>query len=43
MTLKIHVIFDHYEDYFDMTKKTMKYTNGVFVESCQQTIQKSQF
>lgn len=42
MTLKIHVIFHHYEDYFDMTGKTMKYTNGEFVESCHHTIRQEE-
>ena len=28
MTLKIHIIIDHYEDFFRMTGKTMKNING---------------
>ena len=28
MTLKIHVIIDHYSDYFVWTGRTMKYTNA---------------
>ena len=32
MTLKIHIIYHHYQDYFDWTQKTMKFTNGEFTE-----------
>ena len=33
MTLKVHIILHHYQDYFDMTQKSMRFTNGEFVES----------
>ena len=33
MTLKIHVIYDHLEDYFECTGETLKYQNGEFIES----------
>ena len=33
MTLKVHIILHHYKDYFDMTQKSMRFTNGEFVES----------
>ena len=28
MTLKVHIILHHYQDYFDWTGKTMRFTNG---------------
>ena len=34
MALKIHVIIDHYSDYFQWT---MKYTNGEFTETAYST------
>ena len=33
MTLKTHIICDHYSDYFDWTGKSFRYTNGEFVEA----------
>ena len=33
MTLKIHVIYHHYSDYFSWTKTTMRLTNGEFTET----------
>ena len=32
MTLKVHIILQHYQDYFDMTQKSMRFTNDEFVE-----------
>ena len=37
MTLKIHVILDHYHDYFDWTNKTMRYTNAEITETAHST------
>lgn len=42
MTLKIHVIYHHYEDYFQWTKKTMKYTNGEFTETAHSVFKTSE-
>ena len=33
MTLKEHIIIDTYRDYFEWTGRTMRITNGEFVES----------
>ena len=33
MTLKMHEIYHHYEDYFDWTKMRMKFTNEEFTET----------
>ena len=41
MTLKIHVIFEHYSDYFQWTGKTMKYTNAEFIETAHLTFKMS--
>ena len=38
MTLKVHIILHHYKDYFDMTQKSMRFTNGKFVESTHYSI-----
>ena len=38
MTLKVHIILHHYKDYFDMTQKSMRFTNGEFVESTHYSI-----
>ena len=40
MTLKTYVIFDHYSDYFQWTKKSFRHTSGEFVESTHATIKK---
>ena len=37
-TLKVHIILHHYKDYFDMTQKSMRFTNGEFVESTHYSI-----
>jgi len=42
MTLKIHVIFHHLEDYFDWTGKSLKYLNGEAVETCHSTLRISE-
>ena len=42
MTLKVHIIFHHYEDYFDWTGVTLRYTNGEFVESSHSSIKKEE-
>ena len=34
MPFKVHIILHHYKEYFDITNKTLRYTNGEFVESC---------
>ena len=33
MTFKIHIIVDHYLEYFHLAGKTLHHTNGEFVES----------
>ena len=33
MSLKTHIIFHHYEDYFTWTGKNFRYTNGEFVKA----------
>ena len=38
MTMKVHIILHHYQDYFDWTGKTMRFTNGEFVESTHYSI-----
>ena len=38
MTLKVHIILHHYKDNFDMTQKSMRFTNGEFVESTHYSI-----
>ena len=42
MTLKIHVIIDHYSDYFMWTGRTMKYTNAEFTETAHSTFKMSE-
>ena len=42
MTLKIHVIVDHYTDYFEWTSKTMRYTNAEFTETAHSTFKMSE-
>ena len=42
MTLKIHIILHHYKDYFDMTQKSMRFTNGEFVESSHYSFKKEE-
>ena len=37
MTLKIHVIYDHYEYFFAYFGNTMKSTNGEFTETTHST------
>ena len=38
MTLKIHIIYHHLEDYFDWTCQSLKYLKGKAVETCHSTI-----
>ena len=38
MTLEIHVILNHYADYFFWANKTLRHTNGEFVEQAHYTI-----
>ena len=38
MTLKVHIIFHHYKEYFDLSGKTLRHTNGEFVESSHYSI-----
>ena len=33
-----NIILHHYQDYFDMTQKSMRFTNGEFVESTHYSI-----
>jgi GH43 family beta-xylosidase len=40
MTLKIHVIIDHFRDYFEFTGETFRNTNGEFGESAHSSIRK---
>ena len=42
MTLKIHVILEHYSDYFEWTGKTKKYTNAKFTETAHSTFKMSE-
>ena len=42
MTLKIHVIIDHYSDYFQWTNKTMRMTNSEFTETAHSTFKMSE-
>ena len=42
MTLKIHVILEHYSDYFRWTGKTMKFTNAEFTETAHSTFKMSE-
>ena len=42
MTLKIRVIYRHYQDYFDRTKKVMKFTNGEFTETAHSVFKTSE-
>ena len=37
MTLKIHVIYDHYEYFFEYSGNTMKFENGEFTETTHST------
>ena len=39
-SLKVHIILHHYQyqDYFDMTQKSVRFTNGEFVESTHHSI-----
>ena len=37
-TLKIHIIFDHYSDYFEMFGTNFKYTNGEHHEALHHTL-----
>ena len=41
MTLKIHVIIDHYSDYFQWTNQTMRLTNAEFTETAHSTFKMS--
>ena len=38
MTLKVHIIMHHYKEYFDLTQKTFRHTNGEFVEASHYTL-----
>ena len=38
MSLKMHIIVDHYQEYFDLAGKTFRHTNGEFVESSHHSI-----
>ena len=40
MSLKTHIIYHHYEDYFSWTGKTLRYTNGEFVEATHYTFKR---
>ena len=42
MTLKVHVIFSHYEDYFQLTGKTFKFTSGEYVETAHRKLRISE-
>ena len=42
MTLKIHVIIDHYSDYFQWTNQTMRLTNAEFTETAHSTFKMSE-
>ena len=42
MTLKVHVVIDHYKFYFESTGKTLRETNGEFTETCHHTLRKSE-
>ena len=42
ITLKLHVIIDHYSDYFMWTGRTMKYTNAEFTETAHSTFKMSE-
>ena len=38
MTLKVYVIHNHLEDYFDWTATSLKYLNGEALETAHSTI-----
>ena len=40
MPLKVHVLVHHLSEYFALTGKTMRYTNGEFVETLHSTLRK---
>ena len=42
MTLKIHVIIDHYSDYFQWSNQTMRLTNAEFTETAHSTFKMSE-
>ena len=42
MTLKIHVIYDHYEFFFENSGNSMKFTNGEFTETTHSTFKISE-
>ena len=42
MTLKVHVIIDHYKYVFEKSGTTMRHSNGEFTESCHSTLRKSE-
>ena len=42
MTLKVHVIVDYYKQYFDQTGKTLRDTNGEFVEAAHSSLRISE-
>ena len=42
MTLKIHVILEHYAHYFEKTGLTFRHTNAEFTESCHSTLRQSE-
>ena len=42
MTLKTHIIIHHYLYFFQTTRKTMRFTNGEFHESCHSSLRMSE-
>ena len=42
MTLKIHVILDHYHDFFQWTNKAMRYKKADFTETAHSTFEMSE-
>ena len=42
MTLRIHLIIDHYSDYFQWTNQTMRLTNAEFTETAHSTFKMSE-
>ena len=42
MTLKVHIIIHHYQYFFEKSGKTMKMTNGEFVETCHYSLKQSE-
>ena len=42
MTLKIHVILDHYSYYFEKTNQTFEDTRREYIENCHSTLRKEE-